>query len=88
MPRIFAAFERAEQAHDDEERRRHLTFAVIGGGPTGIEMAGQIRDLARRSLHRNFASIDPGQARVVLFEASPSSSRPTAGNCRFVPSRR
>ncbi len=69
--RIFAAFERAEQAHDDEERRRHLTFAVIGGGPTGIEMAGQIRDLARRSLHRNFASIDPGQARVVLFEASP-----------------
>ncbi len=69
--RIFAAFERAEQARDDEERRRHLTFAVIGGGPTGIEMAGQIRDLARRSLHRNFASIDPGQARVVLFEASP-----------------
>ena len=39
------------QARDDEERRRHLTFAVIGGGPTGIEMAGQIRDLARRSLH-------------------------------------
>ena len=70
--RIFAAFERAEAAQDEVERRRHLTFAVIGGGPTGIEMAGQIRDLARRSLKGNFASIDPADARVVLLEAAPS----------------
>ena len=69
--RIFAAFERAEVAKDEQERRRHLTFAVIGGGPTGIEMAGQIRDLARRSLKGNFTSIDPSAARVVLLEAAP-----------------
>jgi NADH dehydrogenase len=70
--RIFAAFERAEAAQDEMERRRHLTFAVIGGGPTGIEMAGQIRDLARRSLTGNFGAIDPADARVVLLEAAPS----------------
>ena len=76
--RIFAAFECAEAAQDELERRRHLTFAVIGGGPTGIEMAGQIRDLARRSLKRNFGSIDPADARVVLLEAA-SSLLPTYG---------
>ncbi|HVQ18795.1 MAG TPA: NAD(P)/FAD-dependent oxidoreductase [Actinomycetes bacterium] len=76
--RIFAAFERAEAAQEEMERRRHLTFAVIGGGPTGIEMAGQIRDLARRSLKRNFGSIDPADARVVLLEAA-SSLLPTYG---------
>jgi NADH dehydrogenase len=70
--RIFAAFERAEAAQGELERRRHLTFAVIGGGPTGIEMAGQIRDLARRSLKENFGSINPADARVVLLEAGPS----------------
>ncbi len=70
--RIFTAFERAEAAQDETERRRHLTFAVIGGGPTGIEMAGQIRDLARRSLKGNFGSINPAEARVVLLEAAPS----------------
>ena len=80
--RIFTAFERAEMAQDDVERRRHLTFAVIGGGPTGIEMAGQIRDLARRSLKGNFDAIDPAEARVVLLEAARSSCRPTAGDSR------
>ncbi len=69
--RIFSAFERAEGAADDGERRRHLTFAVIGGGPTGIEMAGQICDLARGSLTRNFNRIDPRDATVVLLEAAP-----------------
>ncbi len=69
--RIFSAFERAEAAVDERERLRHLTFAVIGGGPTGIEMAGQIRDLARGSLTRNFATIDPRDATVVLLEAAP-----------------
>jgi NADH dehydrogenase len=70
--RIFSAFELAEQAEDTAARERHLTFAVIGGGPTGIELAGQIRDLARRSLRRNYQHIDPAMARVVLFESGDS----------------
>lgn len=69
--RIFSAFEQAEAATNDLDRRRHLTFAVIGGGPTGIELAGQLRDLARRSLANNFRSIDPQHAHVVLLEAAP-----------------
>ena len=69
--RIFSAFERAESAVDERDRRRHLTFAVIGGGPTGIEMAGQICDLAHGGLTRNFTTIDPRDATVVLLEAAP-----------------
>jgi NADH dehydrogenase len=76
--RIFEAFERAEQARDDAERKRHLTFAVIGGGPTGIEVSGQLRDLAVRSLKHNFVTIDPADAEVVLLEAS-STLLPTYG---------
>jgi NADH dehydrogenase len=68
---VFEAFERAEQARDRTERKRHLTFAVIGGGPTGIELSGQLRDLAVRSLKHNFETIDPADAHVVLLEASP-----------------
>jgi NADH dehydrogenase len=66
---IFSAFEMADRAQDAATRARHLTFAVIGGGPTGIELAGQLRDLATRSLKGNYGHIDPAQARVVLFEA-------------------
>ncbi len=69
--RIFEAFELADQARDEDERRRHLTFVVIGGGPTGIEMAGQISELSRKSLRRNFRHMDPASARVVLLEAGP-----------------
>lgn len=69
--RVLLAFERAETEADPEERRRLLTFAVVGGGATGVEMAGAIAELAKRSLARDFRAIDPTMARVVLVEAGP-----------------
>jgi NADH dehydrogenase len=69
--RIFGAFEKAELEQDPEARAEWLTFVVIGAGPTGVEMAGQIAELAHRSLGGAFRSIDPGAARVVLLEAGP-----------------
>jgi NADH dehydrogenase len=66
--RIFGAFEMAELEDDPEIRRAWLTFAVVGGGPTGVEIAGQIADLSRRSLKRNFRRFDPSEARVLLFD--------------------
>lgn len=66
--RIFGAFEMAELEQDPEARRTWMTFAVIGAGPTGVEMAGQIAELSRRSLKRNFRSIDPADARVLLLD--------------------
>ena len=70
--RIFGAFEAAEIAETEEERRRLLTFVVVGAGPTGVEMAGQIAELASRTLKRDFRSIDPRNARVVLLDAAPA----------------
>lgn len=70
--RIFEAFERAEAATEHDDRCRHLTFVVVGGGPTGIEVAGQIAELARLSLRRNYRTIDPADAKVVLIEAGPA----------------
>jgi NADH dehydrogenase len=69
--RILMAFERAENQDDAEERRRLMTFAVIGGGPTGVEMAGAIAELAKRALAADFHSIDSRCARVILVEAAP-----------------
>jgi len=66
--RIFGAFEMAETEEDPEAQRAWLTFAVIGAGPTGVEMAGQIVELARRSLKGNFRRIDPASAQVLLFD--------------------
>ena len=65
---IFGAFECAEAEGDAETRRSLMTFVVIGGGPTGVEMAGQLVELSRRALRRNYRRIDPGAARVVLVE--------------------
>jgi NADH:ubiquinone reductase (H+-translocating) len=65
---IFGAFERAEAEADETARQALMTFVVIGGGPTGVEMAGQLIELSRRALRRNYRRIDPGQARVVLVE--------------------
>jgi NADH dehydrogenase len=67
--RILLAFERAEMEPDEAVCRRLLTFAVIGGGPTGVEMAGAIAELARRALAADFRRINPQRARVILIEA-------------------
>src|SRR4051812_32632568 len=69
--RVLLAFERAEDATDDGERRRLLTFVIIGGGPTGVELAGSLAELARAALARDFRRIDPATARIVLVEAGP-----------------
>ncbi len=66
--RIFGAFELAELEEDPEEKRRWLTFVVVGAGPTGCELAGQIRELAERSLRHNFRTIDPATAKVILVD--------------------
>src|SRR6516165_9665161 len=69
--RILLAFERAETEPDSDERRRLLNFVVVGGGPTGVEMAGAIAELAKRALAADFRSIDPRCARIILIEAGP-----------------
>jgi NADH dehydrogenase len=66
--RVFGAFELAETETDPEAQRRRLTFAVVGGGPTGVELAGQLRELATRTLHAEFRHIRPEHARVLLFD--------------------
>ena len=69
--RILLAFERAETSADAAERQRLMTFVVVGGGPTGVELAGAIAELAKRALARDFRRIDPSSARVVLLEGAP-----------------
>lgn len=69
--RVLIAFERAEAEEDADERARLMAFAVVGGGPTGVEMAGAIAELARHTLKRDFRRIDPRTARVILIEAGP-----------------
>ena len=70
--RIFGAFEMAEREADPAARRRWLTFVVVGAGPTGVELAGQLAELSRRSLAGNFRHIDPAEARVILLNAAPT----------------
>ncbi len=69
--RILGAFESAETEPDPQRRRQLLTFVVVGAGPTGVEMAGQIRELAATTLRRDYRTIDPNQARVVLVDQAP-----------------
>ena len=68
--RILSAFEAAELAADPAVRRAWLTFVVIGAGPTGVELAGQIAEIAHDTLHGDFRSMDPRQAEVILVEAA------------------
>ena len=84
--RLLSAFEAAELEPDEERRRQWLTFVVVGAGPTGVEMAGQIAELARDTLRHDFRTIDPRAGRVLLIEAAdrvltgfpPSLSRKAA----------
>jgi len=69
--RILSAFERAELEEDAQARRALLTFAIVGGGPTGVELAGTLGEIARHTLKREFRRIDPRDARVLLLEAGP-----------------
>jgi len=67
--RVLSAFECAERTEDAEERKRQLTFVIVGGGPTGVELAGAIGEFSRLTLARDFRNIDPTLARVILIEA-------------------
>jgi NADH dehydrogenase len=69
--RIFMAFEYAERTTDEAARKAAMTFVIIGGGPTGVEMAGAIAEIARYSISRDFRHIDPSQARIILVESEP-----------------
>ncbi|MBI3870967.1 MAG: NAD(P)/FAD-dependent oxidoreductase [Verrucomicrobia bacterium] len=69
--KVLLAFEQAETATDPAVQRRLMTMVVVGGGPTGVELAGALVELARTVLHSDFRNIDPGQARIILIEASP-----------------
>jgi NADH:ubiquinone reductase (H+-translocating) len=69
--RLLLAFERAEGIRDPALRQRLLTFVLVGGGPTGVEMAGAIAELAKATLARDFRHIDPKSARILLVEAGP-----------------
>ena len=69
--RILMAFEYAERSSDEAARKAAMTFVVVGGGPTGVEMAGAIAEIARYTLAKDFRHIDPSQARVILVEGEP-----------------
>jgi NADH dehydrogenase len=69
--RVLLSFERAETATDEADRKRLLTFVIVGGGPTGVEMAGAIAEIARQTLRFDFRNIDPRAARILLIEAGP-----------------
>jgi NADH dehydrogenase/putative oxidoreductase len=69
--RLLLAFEEAENALDEAEQRAWLTFVVVGGGPTGVELAGAIAELARHGLAQDFRRIDPATARIILVQSGP-----------------
>lgn len=69
--RIIGAFERAELAEDPAERERLLTFVIVGAGPTGVELAGQVAEMAHRTLKGEYSNFDPASAKIVLIDGSP-----------------
>jgi NADH dehydrogenase len=70
--RVLTAFEKAEQSDDSNKQKKMQTFVVIGGGPTGVELAGAIGEMSRYTLTRDFRNIDPGLTRIILIEAGPT----------------
>ena len=86
--RILLAFEKAETETDPAERARLLNFVIVGGGPTGVEMAGAIAELANRALAKDFRSIDPRAARIILVEAAPRLLTPFDPRSRRPPKPR
>lgn len=76
--RILSAFERAENELDPEKQKTFLTFVIVGGGPTGVELAGAIADISRTVLIKDFKSIDPSKAKIILVEAGPRILAPFA----------
>lgn len=70
--RLLLAFERAERESDPARRRELLTFVLVGGGPTGVELAGTLAEIARQTLRDEYRSIDTGETRIVLVEAGPT----------------
>ena len=69
--RVLVAFEKAEIENDPEKKKEYLTFVIVGGGPTGVELAGAIGEMTRFTLSRDFKNIDPKLARIILIEAAP-----------------
>ena len=68
---VLSRFEQAEREGDPQRRRALLTFVIVGGGPTGVELAGAVAELAKHTLKNNFRSIDPATAEILLVEATP-----------------
>ncbi len=81
--RVLMAYERAELATDPNQRRRCLTFVVVGGGPTGVELAGALCEIARKTLVQDFRNIDPSLARVVLIEGGDAVLAPFPSELRI-----
>jgi NADH dehydrogenase len=69
--RVLLAFEAAERESDPDRQRRYLTFVIVGGGPTGVELAGALAEIARHSLRQDFRNIRPESARIILVEGGP-----------------
>ena len=69
--RVLMAFEIAEREPDEARRRAWMTFVIVGGGPTGVELAGTLAEVSRQTLARDFRHINTASARVILVEASP-----------------
>jgi NADH dehydrogenase len=78
--RITGAFERAEITDDPEEKKRLLTFVIVGAGPTGVELAGQVAEMAHRTLNNEFRDIDTNSARIILVDGSPQVLPPFGKN--------
>ena len=85
---ILLAFEAAERETDPEKRDALLTFVLVGAGPTGVEMAGAIGELAHKALVSDFRTINPKSARIILVEAGPRFCQPFPNRSRAVRRRR